>query len=131
MEFMSSLGPATMGEWMCFGVAAITILLGLIRLFVPDIVLRLQRLQPVPEHPEAFAAVRATMAGFYLGLGVSSVVFQEPRLYIALGFSWAFTAFGRLISILSDRNTMLNWLLILVELMLGGAALANPLRFVQ
>jgi hypothetical protein len=123
--------PTTNGEWMSFGAAAITILLGLTRLFVPDIVLRLQRLQPVPEHPEAFAAVRATMAGFYLGLGVTSVAWQQPFLYMALGFSWAFTAFGRLISILSDRNTLLNWILILIELVLAAAALANPLGFVQ
>jgi hypothetical protein len=121
--------PTTNGEWAAFGTAAFTVLLGLIRLFAPDIVLRLQRLQPVPEHPEGFAAVRATMAGFYLGLGVTAVAFQQPFLYMALGFSWAFTAFGRLISILSDRNTWLNWLLILIELALAAAALANPLGF--
>ena len=122
--------PTTNGEWMAFGVAAFTILLGLIRLFVPWIVLRVQKLQPVPEHPEGLAAVRATMAGFCLGLGTSSMLLDQPWLYIALGFSWLFTAFGRLISILSDRSTWLNWLLIVVELVLGGAALANPLRFV-
>ena len=121
--------PTTNGEWLTFASAAIAILLGLIRLFVPDIVLRLQRLQPVPEHPEAFAAVRASMAGFYLGLGVTALLLAQPFLYIALGFSWAFTAFGRLVSILSDRNTMLNWLLLVVELALGAAALANPLGF--
>ena len=122
--------PTTNGEWMAFGSAAVAILLGLIRLFVPDIVLRLQRLQPVPEHPEAYAAVRASMAGFYLGLGVTAVAFQQPFLYMALGFSWAFTAFGRLISILSDRGTLVNWILIVLEVALAGAALANPLQFV-
>lgn len=121
--------PTTNGEWAAFGAAAFTVLLGLVRLFAPDIVLRLQRLQPVPEHPEALAAVRASMAGFYLGLGVTAIAFQQPFLFMALGFSWAFTAFGRLISILSDRNTLLNWLLILVELALAAAALANPLGF--
>jgi hypothetical protein len=122
--------PTTNGEWAAFGAAAITVLLGLIRLFAPDIVLRLQRLQPVPEHPEAFAAVRSTMAGFYLGLGLCSILLVQPFLYMALGFSWVFTAFGRLISILSDRNTLLNWFLILVELVLAAAALANPLGFI-
>jgi hypothetical protein len=121
--------PTTNGEWLTFGSAAVAILLGLVRLFVPDLVLRVQRLQPVPEHPEGFAAVRASMAGFYLGLGTSALLLSQPFLYIALGFSWAFTAFGRLVSILSDRNTMLNWLLIIIELALGAAALANPLGF--
>lgn len=121
--------PTTNGEWLTFGSASVAILLGLVRLFVPDLVLRAQRLQPIPEHPEAFAAVRAPMAGFYLGLGVSALLLAQPFLYIALGFSWAFTAFGRLVSILSDRNTMLNWILIVVELALAAAALANPLGF--
>jgi hypothetical protein len=122
--------PTTNGEWMSFGVAAITTLLGLVRLFLPWIVLRIQKLQSVPEHPEALAAVRATMAGFYLGLGTCAILLDQPLIYIALGFSWLFTAFGRLVSILSDRSTWLNWLLILVELVLGGAALANPLGFI-
>jgi hypothetical protein len=70
------------------------------------------------------------MAGFYLGLGVTAIAFQQPFLYMALGFSWAFTAFGRLISILSDRSTLVNWILIIIEIALAGAALANPLQFV-
>ena len=43
----------------------------LILLFLPRIALRILRLQTVPEHPEAVAEARATMAGFYLGLGLS------------------------------------------------------------
>ena len=72
------------------------------------------------------------MAGFYLGLGLCALLLDQPRLYIALGFSWLFIAFGRLISIFSDRrNWLYNWLLIIVELVLSvGAALANPLGFI-
>jgi hypothetical protein len=46
---------------------------------------------------------------------------------MALGFSWLFTAFGRVVSMLSDRGgTLFNWTSLLVEL--GLAAL--PLLYV-
>ena len=44
------------------------------------------------------------MAGFYLGLGISCILLAQPWLYMALGFSWLFTAFGRMVSMLSDRG---------------------------
>ena len=44
------------------------------------------------------------MAGFYLGLGLCCVLLAQPLLYMALGFSWLFTAFGRLVSMMSDRR---------------------------
>jgi Domain of unknown function (DUF4345) len=123
--------PTSNGEWMAFGSAAVTVLLGLIRLFVPGIVLRVQKLQPVPDHPEAMAAVRATMAGFHLGLGTCSLLLAQPLIYMTLGFSWAFTAFGRLISMLSDRGgTLLNVLWLVVELALAALALGYSLGFV-
>ena len=37
-------------------------------------------------------------------------------LYMALGFSWLFTAFGRIVSMLSDRgNTLYNWISLVIE----------------
>jgi uncharacterized protein DUF4345 len=123
--------PTTDGEWLAFGSAAVTALLGLTGLFLPKLALRLRRLQPVPEHPEAIAAARTTMAGFYLGLGLCSILLAQPLLYIALGFSWAFTAFGRVISMLSDRGaTLRNWISLVVELVLAGLPLAFALGFV-
>ena len=34
------------------------------------------------------------MAGFYLGLGLCCILLAQPLLYLALGFSWLFAAFG-------------------------------------
>jgi hypothetical protein len=52
-------------------------------------------------------------------------------LYLALGLSWAFTAFGRLVSILSDRgSTAYNWISLLIELALATLPLAFALGFV-
>ncbi len=115
--------PATQGEWLAWSAAAATVFFGLILLFAPHLSFRMLRLQPAPAHPEAVAEARARMAGFYLGLGLSCILLgPQAVLYMALGFSWLFTAFGRIVSMLSDRgNTLFNWSSMLVEL--GLAAL--------
>jgi hypothetical protein len=103
MEF-SFPWPLSQGEWLAWGSAALTALFGLVLLFAPRLALRMLRLRTADRHPEAVAAVRATMSGFYLGLGVSALLLAQPFLYLALGFSWGMTAFGRIISMLSDRG---------------------------
>jgi hypothetical protein len=123
--------PTSNGEWLAWSSAAVTVLFGLIMLFLPKIGLRILRLQTSPDHPEALAEARGTMSGFYLGLGICCILLVQPWLYIALGFSWLFTAFGRAVSMLSDRgNTLYNWISIVVELVLAGLPLAFSLGFV-
>jgi uncharacterized membrane protein HdeD (DUF308 family) len=123
--------PTSNGEWLAWSSAAVTILFGLIMLFLPKIGLRILRLQTSPEHPEALAEARGTMSGFYLGLGICCILLAQPWLYIALGFSWLFTAFGRIVSMLSDRgNTPYNWISVVIELVLAGLPLAFSLGFV-
>lgn len=125
MEF-SFPWPMTNGEWMAWGSAAATVLFGLILFFAPRISFRILRLQPAPNHPEAVAEARATMAGFYLGVGICCILLAQPLLYMALGFSWLLTAFGRMLSMMSDRgNTLYNWISTAVELVLA----ALPLGF--
>jgi uncharacterized membrane protein HdeD (DUF308 family) len=123
--------PTSNGEWLAWSSAAVTVLFGLIMLFLPKAGLRILRLQTSPEHPEALAEARATMSGFYLGLGISCLLLAQPLLYLALGFSWLFTAFGRIVSMLSDRgNTLYNWISVVIELVLAGLPLAFSLGFV-
>ena len=65
------------------------------------------------------------MAGFYLGVGLTAILFAQPFIYMALGVSWLFTAFGRFVSILSDRgSTFYNWISLLIELALALIPLA-------
>ncbi|TIQ02288.1 MAG: DUF4345 domain-containing protein, partial [Mesorhizobium sp.] len=46
-------------------------------------------------------------------------------------FSWLFTAFGRLLSMMSDgANTPFNWVSIVVELVLAALPLAFAFGFV-
>lgn len=124
--------PVTQGEWLAFASAAVTVLLGAVLLFAPGISFRMFRLAPKPERPEAYAAARANMAGFYLGLGLCCLLLgNQPFLYMALGFSWLFTAFGRIVSMMSDRGTGLaNWFWLVFDVVLSVLALAFALGFV-
>lgn len=116
--------PFTQGEWLAWCSAAVTVLFGLMLMFAPRVSFRLLRLQTAERHPDAIAEVRGRTAGFYLGLGLCCILFAQPLLYMALGFSWAFTAFGRGISMLSDgSNTFYNWVLLAVEAVLSALAL--------
>lgn len=123
--------PATQGEWGAWTSALVTVVFGLVLLFAPRIALRVLRLQTREGKPHAIAEARSTMAGFYLGLGICCVLLgNQPFLYNALGFSWLFTAFGRLISMLSDGgNKPFNWLALVVELVLAALPLGFVLGF--
>lgn len=119
--------PTSQGEWAAWSSAALTAFFGLVLMFAPRLSFRLLRLQTREDRPEAIAAARATMAGFFLGVGVCSLLLAQPLLYMTLGFSWLFAAFGRLVSMLSDAgNKPFNWLALVLELALA----ALPLGFV-
>ncbi|MCC4295922.1 AGROH133_08824 family phage infection protein [Aurantimonas coralicida] len=124
--------PQTNADMLPFGAACITILMGLVALFAPRITLRLLRLETRQAHPEALAESRATIAGFWLGVGIVTVAFyNQPFVQMALGAGWLFTGFGRFVSILSDRGaTLFNWVFLLVALALAGAALAPVFGFI-
>ncbi len=123
--------PMSQGEWLAWASAALTVFFGAVLMFAPTLSFRLLRLQTAPEHPEALAEARGTMAGFYLGLGLCCILLAQPMLYLALGFSWLFTAFGRIVSMLSDEgNTLYNWVWLVIEVALAMLPLALALGFV-
>ncbi len=123
--------PSSNGEWLAWASALMTIFFGLLCMFAPRLTFRILRLQTHPEHPEALSESRGTMAGFYLGVGICCLLFAQPVLWIALGVSWGFTAFGRLISMLSDDgNTLFNWISVIIEAGLAILPLAYALGFV-
>jgi uncharacterized membrane protein HdeD (DUF308 family) len=124
--------PFSQGEWLAWTSAAVTVLFGLLFFFAPRLSLRVLRLQTSPEHPEALAEARSTMAGFYLGLGLCCLLLgSQPFLDMALGLSWALTAFGRIVSMMSDRGgTIANWLWLVLEIVLAALPLAFALGFV-
>lgn len=122
--------PMSQGEWLAWSSAAATVLLGLALFLAPGISLRLLRLQPRPEKAAAIAEARGRMSGFYLGVGLCSLLLAQPLIYMTLGFSWLFTAFGRLLSMMSDAaNTPYNWGVVVVELLLAALPLAFAFGF--
>jgi uncharacterized membrane protein HdeD (DUF308 family) len=130
MEF-SFPWPVSQGEWLAWLSAVLTLLFGLMLLFAPRLSLGALRLQTSELHPEAVSEARATMSGFYLGVGLCCILFAQPFLYMALGLSWAFTAFGRMISMMSDRgNTLYNWIALVLDLALAALPLAFVFGFV-
>lgn len=66
------------------------------------------------------------MAGFYLGVSLCClIVGPQIYLFMAFGFSWLFTALGRLLAMMSDgANTPYNWVSVVVELALSAGPLA-------
>jgi Domain of unknown function (DUF4345) len=123
--------PTTNGEWLAWASALTTIFFGLLCMFAPRLSYRILRLQTHPNHPEALSESRATMAGFYLGVGLCCILLAQPMLWIALGVSWGFTAFGRLISMLSDNgNTLFNWISVIFEAALAAMPLAYALGLI-
>lgn len=122
--------PMSEGEWLAWASAVVTVLFGLALFLAPGLSLRALRLQARPEKPAAIAEARGRMAGFYLGVGLCCMLLAQPLIYMALGFSWLFTAFGRLLSMMSDgANTPYNWAMVVVELALSALPLAFAFGF--
>lgn len=123
--------PISQGEWLAWASAAVTALFGLVMLLAPRLALKAIRLQPTPGHPEAVGEIRAAFGGFYLGIGLSAILFAQPLVYLALGLCWAVAAFGRFVSMLSDGgNTLYNWVRLILEGLLGALALVFALGLV-
>lgn len=123
--------PTTQGEWLAWSSALVTVLFGLVLLFAPRFSLKILRLQTQPAHPEAVSEARGTMAGFYLGVGICAMLFAQPLIYMALGAGWAFTAFGRIISMMSDRGvTVFNMASVLIEFLLAAGPLLYALGWI-
>ena len=123
--------PTTQGEWLAWSSALVTILFGLMLLFAPRLSLKILRLQTLPDHPEAVSEARATMAGFYLGVGICAMLFAQPLVYLALGGGWALTAFGRIISMMSDRGvTFYNLVSVVIEILLAAGPLLYGLGWI-
>jgi len=130
MEF-SFPWPMSQGEWLAWTSAVVTAALGLLLFLAPGIGFRLLRLQPHPDKPEAVIEGRSRFAGFYLGVGLCAILLAQPLLYMALGLSWLFTAFGRMLGMMSDRgNTPYNWAALAVDLALAALPLAFAFGFV-
>jgi len=129
---MAFYWPASAGEWLAWGTAVITALFGLSMFLIPRLTLGVLHLQTHPKYPEAVAEARSTIAGFYLGVAISALLMDQVFLWFAVGLCWGVAAFGRVVSILSDSgNTLRNWLIFIVQIVLAAAPLAFVFGYVQ
>ncbi|MEO0637131.1 MAG: DUF4345 domain-containing protein [Pseudomonadota bacterium] len=117
--------PFTWPERIACISALITVLFAALCLLVaPRFSLKLLRLQTLPDVPGAVSEARGTMAGFYLGAGLLPLLLQQPLLFMVLGAGWAFTALGRLVSMLADHKPFAGFNTFNVGSILFEAALA-------
>ena len=125
--------PQTNADLMTYVAGAFTALFGLFALFAPVTMLRALRLTTHSAHPEAVSEMRSTVGGFYLGMGLMVLMFFEQwAMPMMLGVAWLFAAFGRLVSILSDKgSTFYNLVFLLLDLVLAGLPLAVAFNLVQ
>ncbi len=111
--------PGTLSEILPAISAIVTILFGLISFFAPITALHLMRLRPKDAFPSAKGEVRGLLAGFYLGTGLTVLLIGGYYSFLLLALAWAVTAFGRIISMLSDgTNNVFNWISLMLELVL-------------
>lgn len=118
--------PQTQADLAVYASAAVTGLVGLFALFAPRLLLQAMRFRAADIHPAAVAEMRSTVGGFYVGIGLMGILFFEQfTIPLMLGTAWLVAAFGRLVSILSDRGPGLtNALLLLADLALAMLPLA-------
>lgn len=121
---MAFYWPGSAGEWLAWGSAVITTLFGLTLFLMPRTMLRGLHLETRAKHPEAVAEARSTIAGFYMGVGISALLTDQVFLWFAVGVCWAIAALGRILSILSDSgNTLQNWIFFIIQIALAAAPL--------
>lgn len=130
--------PQSQAVFLPWVAAAVTFLMGIVAFLVPNGMLAFMRMKPQGVCVSAKGEPRGVLAGFYLGVStlllMSPDVGAVPGLFMgfALGLCWVMSAFGRMISMLSDRgNTLLNWFALILELSLAALPLVVILGLIK
>lgn len=122
--------PTDPGELLAFSAAAFTAILGLFMMVAPGTTYRLLGIGSMEDRPGAIAEGRSSLGGFYAGIGIAAILFAQDFTYIALGLGFAFAAFGRILSLMSDRGrNPANYPLLVVQLVLAGLPLGYVFGF--
>ncbi len=112
--------PTEFGEQLAFGSAAAMVLIGAFVMFAPGLAMGFFGVQPRDGRPEGYGATRSA-GGLIVGFAGTALLVAQPMVYLALGLAVVLAAFGRVLSIMSDRGaTALNFLLLIVEIALAA-----------
>jgi hypothetical protein len=123
MEFSLPEFPAAPGAQAAFAAVCFLILVGLLFLSFPASVGRFLGLESRETRPGAIGELRAA-GGLLAGLSIATLMFDQPVLYTALAIALLISTFGRILSLMSDSAaTLLNFLLLAVQIVLTGATL--------
>lgn len=116
--------PTEFGEQLACCAAAVAAMIGTLVMFAPGLTLKFFALQPRDFRPEGYGAARSA-GGLMVGFSATVLMLgPQPTLYLAFGAAMALAAFGRILSIMSDRgNTLRNFLLLVVQIFLAALPL--------
>ena len=99
--------PQTNGEWLAWTSACLMLVFGLWMFLIPRWWLTFVGLAPDSQYqdaPQILTAMRGTIAGGNIGLGLAVLILHpQPLLYIALGSTMLFRAIGRIVSMAIDQ----------------------------
>ncbi|WP_377294258.1 DUF4345 domain-containing protein [Rhizobium sp. SG2393] len=117
--------PTSSGELAAFISAIIAAVLGLLGLIAPRTSLKLGGLATNPARADGLATARSS-GGFQAGLAISAILLAQDWLYLGLGGAFLLAAFGRLLSLMSDRSfSLLGLTFLILQLCLGAAPLLH------
>jgi hypothetical protein len=83
------------------GAILITVL-GIVGFLKPLMVAKLVGL--TPSEPHGISEIRATLGGFFIGLGGFALYSQNTVIYGAIGVGWLGAAIARIFSLIIDRK---------------------------
>ncbi len=117
--------PYSQGEWLAWGAAIVTVLMGIAFMLFPRSSLRRAGVNVGRGEAAALGLTRSLFGGFAAGIGLSAILLAQPLLYVALGLGWALAALGRIISMLADGdNQRPGWIGLLMAVLLSFFPLA-------
>jgi len=123
MEFSLPEFPTAPGAQAAFAAVCLLIAVGLMLLILPSAAGRFLGLESRERRAGAIGELRAA-GGLLAGLAIATLMFDQPVLYTMLAMALLVATFGRIVSLMSDRvATLLNLLLLVVQIMMTGATL--------
>lgn len=130
VKFNFAMPTGALVEWVIFLVALLTLILGLISLFLPSMGLKILKLKPSSAKPYGKGQTRGVLAGFYIALGFACLFYSDPFIAkqfaaIIMAGAWLLTGIGRFVSIIVDRGaTLYNFAAVIFEAGVGSLLLA-------